>query len=1432
MRGFSLLGLMRNKNTYLKIVSMFLLICTVLLAMPLAPVHAAEDSFAITVSDVHRQTLRNAFTSVSAAENYNAIEHTVDIASGTRLILGVEGVQHKGDYSAFWESTNTDVVQVTQTGEILALNVGTAKVKATAGNLMSEIIVNVHNAIEIKDLNANITLNKLCNFSLNAEGDLSKYLYSVDWVISDKNYALCGDGLVLAKKLGTCKITASIKSRIDGHLVNTSIATINILEPTTSVVVDNPVTSIELGSEYRLTATTTPAKQTIIWEAKDPGIIQFDKGVMKAVGVGKTTIYAYAGCWKNNKYEKDLSTFYAFEIQVWSSSTVKYNVTLPATDENVTVSKSSAVANEVVTIQTENVITKKLGSVEVKGVSTVSVTDASGMAVPVNKVSANVYTFIMPKSDVSIKTTYSTLYKLSYETGLAVNFARNDNAIAKIKVNEYIPGSFSGDFTFVADGVSISKIVCDYGSMVSAGADSVVYNVNEHRGLPGEFDIVVYADAQSVNAGTYSVSVTGPLDFVMNNAFTASHTNNINPVAVQVSLEYIQSKAVSNRMITLETAEQIVIHGEAMKYLLPMNLGLEIKFTHGVLTIPAASMKNLSVSDGDFTLFELKVVKDTFGAEGVYGNGTLTVKTFKPAGSVLDQISMIGNATLVLNSTNNEKLSLQTSSKTLESASNTFELKSLSGMSSFTILMKTGLIDGNVVFVIIVAILIAALAVAAWFLVKRLKTQPLNEPDPSDDDKPQNDNDDNDDDEENVVLPDIDDHDDVVAVEEDKPIEDDEPDIPVVLPVDDTTEFKSVNDILKESKLEKEVDYIKVDAIEELKNEIAREISISGSCENVLMSESQKEDLVDTLISLNLYDGSNINTAHDNFKIAINKANKCREYAVEMLRDEDVNVTEIHAQTDEMRLLNSSLAKQKEEYENLNKKLLKDIDEIYERIERLQDGKKVLANKLDIIAEQYVRYDSSIAQLKDVFATADSLQLQDNEDYALAKSVLDEAVGFANKCEAFTRNATVFKNGINGETKVSELDSVIEQASSFIDGFTFDYFVNAEYKLNAIIADKRAAIEKENNKKAELKEQLLFAVDALNDLRSNANAMVNAFKAKYPDDVDAFTELENMSAGMQFSVSDILETSDDIKAETDRLLVHNKTCLDILSSMASFVESFTEAKRVELEAKAEAERLAAEEAAKAEAERLAAEEAAKAEAERLAAEEAAKAEAERLAAEEAAKAEAERLAAEEAAKAEAERLAAEEAAKAEAERLAAEEAAKAEAERLAAEEAAKAEAERLAAEEAAKAEAERLAAEEAVNEANDEVSINENVEEVTEAANPFVVETPVYVNAEQADTLITDQQAEDSVRVVKMKKKASGKIMTVNIGSLCEHFEDGEEVNLAILKERRLISKNAERVKILAGGTMTKKLNITAHKFSLQAIKMIILAGGTVSMED
>ena len=47
-------------------------------------------------------------------------------------------------------------------------------------------------------------------------------------------------------------------------------------------------------------------------------------------------------------------------------------------------------------------------------------------------------------------------------------------------------------------------------------------------------------------------------------------------------------------------------------------------------------------------------------------------------------------------------------------------------------------------------------------------------------------------------------------------------------------------------------------------------------------------------------------------------------------------------------------------------------------------------------------------------------------------------------------------------------------------------------------------------------------------------------------------------------------------------------------------------------------------------------------------------------------------------------------------------------------------------------------------------------------------------------------------------------------------------------KLQKLLSavEGAGRVKVLARGTMTKRLTIIANKFSLQAVKMIVLAGG------
>ena len=70
---------------------------------------------------------------------------------------------------------------------------------------------------------------------------------------------------------------------------------------------------------------------------------------------------------------------------------------------------------------------------------------------------------------------------------------------------------------------------------------------------------------------------------------------------------------------------------------------------------------------------------------------------------------------------------------------------------------------------------------------------------------------------------------------------------------------------------------------------------------------------------------------------------------------------------------------------------------------------------------------------------------------------------------------------------------------------------------------------------------------------------------------------------------------------------------------------------------------------------------------------------------------------------------------------------------------------------------------------------------------------------------------------------------TVNVEDL-NIFEDGAEVCPVCLKEKHLIRKDLDGVKILGNGTLTKKLTVKAHKFSKSAQAAIEAAGGKIEV--
>ncbi len=106
-----------------------------------------------------------------------------------------------------------------------------------------------------------------------------------------------------------------------------------------------------------------------------------------------------------------------------------------------------------------------------------------------------------------------------------------------------------------------------------------------------------------------------------------------------------------------------------------------------------------------------------------------------------------------------------------------------------------------------------------------------------------------------------------------------------------------------------------------------------------------------------------------------------------------------------------------------------------------------------------------------------------------------------------------------------------------------------------------------------------------------------------------------------------------------------------------------------------------------------------------------------------------------------------------------------------------------------------------------------------------IVEEPVFMDAQHADAIISDEVAVHAVEVIK--KARTGKFAEVNISEICRNFENGDVVTLEELKKKHIVGQNVGRVKILAKGVMTKSLTVEADKFSLQAVKMITLAGGT-----
>lgn len=69
-------------------------------------------------------------------------------------------------------------------------------------------------------------------------------------------------------------------------------------------------------------------------------------------------------------------------------------------------------------------------------------------------------------------------------------------------------------------------------------------------------------------------------------------------------------------------------------------------------------------------------------------------------------------------------------------------------------------------------------------------------------------------------------------------------------------------------------------------------------------------------------------------------------------------------------------------------------------------------------------------------------------------------------------------------------------------------------------------------------------------------------------------------------------------------------------------------------------------------------------------------------------------------------------------------------------------------------------------------------------------------------------------------------VAIVNLRDLESRFDDGAEVSPETLRTNNLAKGRYDLLKVLATGELTKRLKVSAHKFSRQAVEKIEKAGG------
>ncbi|MGJ8761006.1 MAG: Ig-like domain-containing protein [Polaribacter sp.] len=218
-----------------------------------------------------------------------------------------------------WNSSNADIISVSNTGLLKALSIGTSVIKASVTTESGSIITNENNIeviavdkkLTIDNVIEDIIISKTHQYTTTFTNELGEIdNLKVSWNSSNSSIiTVSSEGLITAISEGLATITASTTTA-DGNIINTE-DTVTVVTIDERISINNPIEDLNINNTHQYTTTYTNSSgetenTAITWHSSNTNVLTVSNtGLITAIAPGEAVVTATVNSSNNTLTTQD-----------------------------------------------------------------------------------------------------------------------------------------------------------------------------------------------------------------------------------------------------------------------------------------------------------------------------------------------------------------------------------------------------------------------------------------------------------------------------------------------------------------------------------------------------------------------------------------------------------------------------------------------------------------------------------------------------------------------------------------------------------------------------------------------------------------------------------------------------------------------------------------------------------------------------------------------------------------------------------------------------------------------------------------------------------------------------------------------------------------------------------------------------------------------